>query len=85
MGNYWSAQHKFQKALKLDPINETAQFELDIVERIIELDQQIPLDSVPSIRKNMNTGGGFQTGKEGSTEGTKVCARACNNASCSIF
>jgi tetratricopeptide (TPR) repeat protein len=43
-GNYWSAQHKFQKALKLDPNNETAQFELDTVERMIELDQQIPID-----------------------------------------
>ena len=44
VGNYQSAKHKFQKALKLDPRNETAIFELGIVNRIIELDEQIPLD-----------------------------------------
>jgi cytochrome c-type biogenesis protein CcmH/NrfG len=31
VGNYSSAHHKFVKALKLDPYNETALFELDIV------------------------------------------------------
>ena len=51
VGNYQSARQKFQKALKLDPNNETAQFELDIVDKIIELDHQIPLESVPSLKK----------------------------------
>ena len=31
VGNYSSAKHKFDKAVKLDPLNETALFELDIV------------------------------------------------------
>lgn len=31
VGNYQSAKHKFVKALKLDPNNETAAIELDIV------------------------------------------------------
>ena len=38
VGNYQSARQKFLKALKLDKNNETAQFELDIVDKIIELD-----------------------------------------------
>jgi len=38
VGNYVSARHKFLKALKYDPENETAKEELAIVERIIELD-----------------------------------------------
>lgn len=57
VGNYQSAKHKFKKALRLDPNNETACIELEIVERIIELDNQIPLDSVPSIRKNPQRNG----------------------------
>jgi len=51
VGNYQSAKHKLVKALKLDPENEAAQFELEIVTRIIELDEAIPLDSVPSIKR----------------------------------
>ena len=50
VGNYQSAKHKFQKAIKYDPHNETAIFELEIVNKIIELDSQIPIDAVPSIK-----------------------------------
>ena len=78
VGNYQSAKHKFEKARKLDPNNETAHVELLIVERIIELDEQIPLDSVPSIKKNRDKGG------LGGLEGGG-CARSCNDSMCSIF
>ena len=45
-GNYKSSRHKFQKALKLDPQNQTAMQELHIINKIIELDSQIPLETV---------------------------------------
>jgi len=54
VGNYKSAKHKFQKALKLDSDNETARFEMDIVDRIIKLDEQISLDDVPSMKRPPN-------------------------------
>lgn len=44
VGNYKIAQHKFNKALKLDPENETAKYELELLDRILELDSQITLD-----------------------------------------
>ena len=56
VGNYQSAKHKFEKALRLDPHNETAVFELGIVNRIIELDEQIPLDQVPSLKRQLRPG-----------------------------
>ena len=43
-GFYQSAKHKFMKALKYDSENETAKEELKIVLKIIDLDNQIPLD-----------------------------------------
>ena len=50
-GNYRSARHKFLKAQKLDASNQTAEQELEIIDRIIKLDSMIPLDAVPSLRK----------------------------------
>ena len=44
VGNYVSAQHKFEMALKLSPSNETALFELGILKQIMELDKQISID-----------------------------------------
>ena len=44
VGSYASAQHKYEQALRLDPENETAQFELDILLKIIALDKQISID-----------------------------------------
>lgn len=44
VGSYEPARHKFKKAVRINPSNEAAKFELDIVERIIELDKVIPLD-----------------------------------------
>ena len=49
VGNYLSAKHKFERALKLDPDNETAQFELTILSAIMNLDDRISLDQVPEI------------------------------------
>lgn len=53
-GNYKSARHKFLKALKLDPENDTAKEELLIIDKIIELDSQIPLDEVPAFRRTIS-------------------------------
>lgn len=50
VGNYKIAQHKFKKALKLDPDNETAKYELELLERIIELDSQITLDQMANFK-----------------------------------
>ena len=50
-GNYRSSKHKFLKALKYDKDNETAKQELQAIERIMVLDNQIPLESVPSIKR----------------------------------
>jgi Flp pilus assembly protein TadD len=38
VGNYKISKHKFNQALKLDPDNETAKYELELLDRIIELD-----------------------------------------------
>jgi len=35
VGNYVSAKHKFERALKHDPENETAIFELEILDALI--------------------------------------------------
>ena len=35
IGNYQSAKHKFERALKLDPKNETAKFEQEILEAVL--------------------------------------------------
>ncbi len=82
VGNYSSAKKKFKRAIKLDPNNETAYKELEIVERIIELDEQIPLDQVPSIKKPLNKGS--NTGLA-TKPGDDTCARSCQNTSCFIF
>jgi cytochrome c-type biogenesis protein CcmH/NrfG len=47
-GNYKSARHKFLKAIKVDPENITAKQELQMVDRIIQLDSEIPIDAVPN-------------------------------------
>ena len=47
IGNYKSALHKFTKALKIDKENETAKQELD---------ERIPLESVPSLKKQYQNG-----------------------------
>ena len=44
VGNYKISKIKFEKALKLDPSNETAKYELELLNRIIELDSQISIE-----------------------------------------
>jgi len=44
VGSYQSAKHKFTIALKLDPENETAKYEMELLTKIIELDSQISLE-----------------------------------------
>lgn len=51
-GNYTAAKHKFEQALKLEPDNETAHFEMDLLNKIMELDDQISVEMVQSL-KNM--------------------------------
>lgn len=48
-GNYKSARHKFLKALKVDTNSDTARQELAIIDRIIQLDAEIPMDAIPSL------------------------------------
>jgi hypothetical protein len=38
VGNYVSAKHKFERALKHDPENETAIFELEILDAVMKMD-----------------------------------------------
>jgi tetratricopeptide (TPR) repeat protein len=45
-GNFWNALHKYKRALKLNPNNETAWYELEYVEKLIELEVKIPDDIV---------------------------------------
>ena len=51
VGSYAAAKHKFQQSLRLDPMNEAALFEMNMLERILELDSQISLDQVPAMRR----------------------------------
>ena len=44
VGNYKSAKHKFERAQKLDPENTTAKFEMELLDRIMDLDQQLPIE-----------------------------------------
>ena len=44
VGYYKQAQHKFERALRIDPENQTAKFELEILAKIIELDEKISVD-----------------------------------------
>ena len=50
-GNYKSAFHKFKEALNLDPENKAAKFELEMLHRIVQLDSQISLDKIESLKK----------------------------------
>ena len=56
-GNYRSARHKFLKAIKCDPNSNTAQQELAMIDRIIDLDSKIPMDAIPSISRHPKGGG----------------------------
>lgn len=49
VGNYVSAKHKFERALKLEPENETAKFEMEILQAVMAMDDIISLDQVPEI------------------------------------
>ena len=44
VGNYVSAKHKFERALKLEPDNETAKFEMEILTAVMAMDEVISLD-----------------------------------------
>ena len=49
VGNFKSAKHKFERALKIDPDNDAARVELDILLIILKMDEKIPMDHVPAI------------------------------------
>ena len=51
VGSYTSAKHKFEQALKLEPYNEAALFEMGILLKIMDLDEMISLDQVPAIKQ----------------------------------
>jgi len=44
VGNYPSAKHKFERALKIEPNHEAAQLELDILVIMMKMDERIPMD-----------------------------------------
>lgn len=44
VGNYKSAEHKFEQCLRIDPNNETAKFELDVLRKIMMIDKDIDLE-----------------------------------------
>lgn len=49
-GNYKSALHKLNHALKLDPTNETGKFEYELLNKIIKLDSEISLDKMAKLK-----------------------------------
>lgn len=51
VGSYKSALHKFQQALAIDPNNQTAKYELEILQRIMALDSQISLEQVAGLKR----------------------------------
>jgi len=51
-GSYQSAKHKFSKALKIDRNNETAKQELKAINRIIMLDNAIPIEAIPGNKRS---------------------------------
>lgn len=51
VGQYQSAQHKFNRALKIDPNNTTAKQELLLLSKIVELDSQISLEQAAMLKK----------------------------------
>ena len=44
-GKYRSAKHKFARALKIDPENDTAAQEYELIQSLIHFDQILPSDS----------------------------------------
>ena len=44
-GKYKSARHKFEKAIKLNPKNETAKLELNLVNNLMHFDDLLPTDA----------------------------------------
>lgn len=44
VGNYKSALHKFKEAHRLDPLSETARIEIELLDKIMNLDSQITLE-----------------------------------------
>ena len=51
VGSYKLAQLKFEQALKVEPDNETAKFELNLLEKIMELDSQITLEQMVNLKQ----------------------------------
>lgn len=47
---YSSAKHKFERALKIDPKNETAQYELSVVNALLFYDSVLPQDATLKMR-----------------------------------
>ena len=51
VGNYKSALHKFKEAINLDPDSKAAKYELEMLHRIIQLDNEIPLEDIQNLKK----------------------------------
>ena len=53
-GKYLSAEHKYKRALKIDPNHVTAKFELDLVSSLIYFDKALPTDSTLNIQESIS-------------------------------
>ena len=51
VGSYKSALHKFEHALRLDPDNSTAKYEIELLHRIMDLDSQVTLEEVAGLKR----------------------------------
>ena len=68
VGSYKSALHKFEQALKLDRDNQTAKYEMELLQRIMVLDSQVTLEQVAGLKRlrpNFNRDGTFNYGPGG--------------------
>lgn len=51
VGSYKSSLHKFEHALRLDPLNNTAKYEIEMLHRIMDLDSEVTLEEVACLKK----------------------------------
>lgn len=73
-----SARHKFETALKIDPENETAIFELDVLSKIEVLNSTIDSDQVPAIKAMVARQKGEPLGPDRKKSVCKVvCGAVC--------
>ena len=84
VGKYEQAKHKLEVARKIDPRHEQLQYELDLVESLIELDTAIELTQGPALASKLKT----RTITPHGHSRPGFCGVICRNVieeSCNIF